>query len=593
MVMPVKEKIKRNENRIWALVFSALLCLLVSVLFDFYYDLNDDVLMKDILAGVYTGEPESRNIQMLFPLSWALSLLYRLAGNLPWYGIFLCGCQFLSIYLLTERLLGFFSGIWSKAVAVCTEGAVLLTLFLRELVFVQYTFTCAMLAAAAAFLFLTAPKEQNAGAFLRQNLPCILLALTAYLLRSEMLLLLLPLLCTAGFARWMAEKAVWTKENVKKYFLVFGVLLLGIGLGQGIHMLAYGSAEWKAFTAFFDNRTELYDFQYIPSYEGNESFYESIGLTESRQALLENYNFGIDGEIDAACLGKVADYAGELKNQWRGPAETLKQALTDYRYRIFHETDYPWNLLAIGLYFAVLIVAVWNRHFRYILELLLLGTVRTGLWMFILYRGRSPERITHSLYLVEIVVLLGMLLWEGRRGNRLPFWTKICVTGLLLLFGLAGIQRSWQKTETEYLRREEVNLHLLALQDYVEQYPDNFYFLDVFSTVAYSEKMFAGVDNSLANCDLMGGWAVKSPLTEKKLSVFSISSMEEGLLYMDNVFVVVKEPQGNPTLEEWMSAYYAGKGISVSLDRTDTVSLNGETIFGVYTLSVPFVVKGL
>ena len=33
--------------------------------FDFYYDLNDDVLIKDILSGVYTGTPEGRTMQLL------------------------------------------------------------------------------------------------------------------------------------------------------------------------------------------------------------------------------------------------------------------------------------------------------------------------------------------------------------------------------------------------------------------------------------------------------------------------------------------------------------------------------------------------
>ena len=51
-----------------------ILLLLLGLRFDYYYDLNDDVLMKDILSGVYTGAFESRNVQMLFPLSLILSL---------------------------------------------------------------------------------------------------------------------------------------------------------------------------------------------------------------------------------------------------------------------------------------------------------------------------------------------------------------------------------------------------------------------------------------------------------------------------------------------------------------------------------------
>ncbi len=95
--MKVKIWLKQKENHIWALGLSVVLCAAIGIFFDYYYDLNDDVLIKDILAGVYTGTPEGRNIQMLFPLSFVISLFYRVARGLPWYGIFLCLCHFGSI----------------------------------------------------------------------------------------------------------------------------------------------------------------------------------------------------------------------------------------------------------------------------------------------------------------------------------------------------------------------------------------------------------------------------------------------------------------------------------------------------------------
>ncbi|MCH5270451.1 MAG: hypothetical protein J1E83_06835 [Lachnospiraceae bacterium] len=583
--MRITEKLKQNENKIWALSFSLLLCILLSIRFDFYYDLNDDVLMKDILAGAYTGQPESRNIQMLFPISWFLSGLYRLVRTLPWYGIFICGCQFFCIYLLTERLLGFFSKKWSKAAAVSLEALVLLALILWELIFVQYTVTCTLLAATAAFLFLTTDSSGTAGAFLRRNLPSVFLVALSYLIRSEMLLLVLPLICVTGLCRWMADKPFWTKENAKKYFLVFGVLLSGIILGQSVHMLGYSSPKWREFTVYFDNRTELYDFQFVPAYEGNEAFYESVGMSKSGQTLLANYNFGMDEEINAELLGKVADYAGEIKKEMLSSRDRFKQAVSNYRYRTFHETDYPWNLFVLGMYAIVLVSALWNRHFRYILELFLLGMVRTGLWMFILYRGRSPERITHSLYLMEFVILLGMLLWESKKENRLPLPVKAGIMAFLAVLGLLGIGGSFQKTWTEYLRREQVNTELQALQSYTRQYLENFYFVDVYSTVAYSEKMFADVDNSLSNYDIMGGWASKSPLNEKKFRAFHIDTMEEAILTMENVYVIVKEPEPNlPLLEDWMRDYYGERGISVTLQKVDVIRTAEKEVFYVYTV---------
>ncbi|MDD3206527.1 MAG: hypothetical protein PHS74_12470, partial [Lachnospiraceae bacterium] len=73
----VKENIGKKENTIDMVIAGLLILLIglfVAVRFDYYYDLNDDMLMKDIISGSYTGMPNGHNIQMLYPISWFLSL---------------------------------------------------------------------------------------------------------------------------------------------------------------------------------------------------------------------------------------------------------------------------------------------------------------------------------------------------------------------------------------------------------------------------------------------------------------------------------------------------------------------------------------
>ncbi|MED9904839.1 MAG: hypothetical protein UFG06_11715 [Lachnospiraceae bacterium] len=586
--MDFMTKMKQKENCIWALGLSVILCAALGIFFDYYFDLNDDVLMKDILAGVYTGTPESKNIQMLFPISFFLSLLYRLVGQLPWYGLFLCGCHFFSIYLITERLLGFFEKAAAKAAVILIEAGVILALFLQELIFVQYTVTCTLLAAAAAFLFYTSKEENSPGKFFKNNLLSIVLVTVAFQIRSEMLLLVLPLICVTGLCRWACEKPFFTKENAAKYLSVFGGILAGIAVSQLIHMAAYSGADWQRFNRYFDNRTELYDFLAIPPYEGNEAFYESIGMSESEQVLLENYNFGLDEEIDEALLGKISDYAGELRQEQVSFGDSFKKAFEIYKYRTFHATDYPWNLFVLAMYGMVLLAALFNRHFRYLWELLCMGVVRTGLWMYILYRGRDPERITHSLYLMEFVILLAMLLVECHMINvcRLRRGMRILCAGIFTLLCLISITGSVTKVRTEYDRREVLNKEIEALKLYTKEKGENFYFVDVYSTVAYTEKMFQNVDNTIANYDIMGGWASKSPLTEKKLASFDITNMERAVLNGENVYVIVyaEETVKLPKVQEWLPAYYAEKGHDTVLLLTDTIAVDGREVFAVYTL---------
>ena len=580
--MNFKTEIKKRENQIWALGLSVFLCAIIGICFDFYFDLNDDVVMKDILAGIYTGTPEGRNIQMLFPLSFILSLFYRLAGGIPWYGLFLCICHFLSIYLITNRLLGFFEKRLTKAAVLILEMGIIISLFLRELVFVQYTVTCALLAAAAAFLFFTAENETSPIKFLRKHIGSILLVTLAFQIRSEMLILVLPLICVVGLCRWAGEKKIFTKENAQKYFLVFGGILAGIILSQLINMVAYSGGNWQKFQQYFDNRTELYDFLAIPSYEDNEEFYQSIGMAESEQILLENYNFGLDEEIDEILLGKIGEYANGLRMEQASFMDYVKKAAVNYKYRTFHKTDYPWNLFVLIMYGLVLLTALSNKHFRYLWELLCLGIVRTGLWMYILYRGREPERITHSLYLMEFVILLAMLLIESGKRKK----AAVIYGGVLTVLCLISITQSISWVQTEYSRMGEINKEFEALKLYTKDNAEKFYFVDVYSTVTYSEKMFKNVDNTLANYDIMGGWVSKSPLTEKKLANFDITDIEQAILEMENVYIIVqyKEPESLPQVQDWLTEYYKEKGIAVHLIKADSIAVEDREVFSVYAV---------
>ncbi len=95
--MGLKSWCRRHENQLLASLLLLALLLFAGIRYDYYFDLNDDVMMKDTLSGVYTGVPEGHNIQMLYPLSFLLSLLYRIFPKAPVYGFFLCLLYFVCL----------------------------------------------------------------------------------------------------------------------------------------------------------------------------------------------------------------------------------------------------------------------------------------------------------------------------------------------------------------------------------------------------------------------------------------------------------------------------------------------------------------
>ena len=69
-----------------------------------------------------------------------------------------------------------------------------------------------------------------------------IVAVLAWLLRSEMMLLLLPLAGLAGLWVWSEERPVLTKRNGIAYLGLFGLILAGMLAGGAVDRLACGSA---------------------------------------------------------------------------------------------------------------------------------------------------------------------------------------------------------------------------------------------------------------------------------------------------------------------------------------------------------------
>lgn len=593
-----------DMNYIASAVLTLLVLVVVALLGDFYFDLNDDVLMKDILSGAYTGVPEGHNIQMLYPVSAFIALFYRVYRGLDWYGIFLCLCQFGCLFILLGRALRVCEDKVLRTLSACTLFLFFTGAMLSHLLFVQYTFTCGLLSATAAFLIMTHDEGKKGDLVL-----AVLLIILAYLMRSEMLLLTLPIVGVGILIRYSLRRVLICdrfsegvqistygekKSLFKRYVILCLAIVIGLFASSVVHTIAYSKADWREFNALFDARTELYDFQYIPDYEENKAFYDEIQLSGPEQQLLKNYNYGIDDEINTSTLRSVAQYADKQKTDEAPFFTRLVQSAGLYFYRLRHVayqksyeypmTDAPLNIIAGILYLGTIVLFLLSKDKKKaVLALFLVALLfacRSTLWLYIIVRGRDPIRITHPLYIMEIVVLLGMILSEKTEKKPVVIATLTAASIALAVF----IPNQVNVIRDEMEQRDKMRAHYDALYQYFDEHPDNFYFVDVYTGVSatdgdektFSEKMFSDVDNSFANHDLMGGWASKSPLYYKKISKEGFSSMQDAIL-QKNVYVVSK------TVNDinWLSDYYLEKGITVSIDKIATVS----DVFDIYSVN--------
>ena len=593
----------------------------------FYLDLNDDALIRDLLSGVCSGTPEARDIQNLYPFGTFVALLYRLIPGVPHFGIILFGLQILCAVLILLRAVslvrdserfaaGAVRGKRIGMLVVLLMWGILYFLSLPHFFFVQYSVTVGFLAAAAAFFFMTGQKRRHFAAG-------VILCGIGYVIRSEMLLLLLPLILCALLFRYAGEVRASRAENeelpgiwelirypfVTDHYRRFGITLVSLVLVLSacwsVDRIGYAAQEWDDFVRFFNARTQVYDYTGVPSYEGNEAFYGSAGLDAGSVMLLENYNFGLEDRIDAQAMEQIASYAAK---QAAPAGSRLLQATGAYFYRLHHtgfpadytwpQTDAPWNIMAAVLYMGVIALALLSiprsvsmgqRLLRALWQPVLLFLCRSALWLYIITGGRDPVRITHPLYFAETAVLTGMILMrllsdrkevvnEEEKGQN-PVRAKLAVTVtvfavFLVVGGLygAGTVRLIRQDQS---RRQEANEPYLALRAYCRTHKDSLYVFDVYSSVAETRPLFSGdkrkgrPDNLL----LAGGWAAKSPVWQDQLSSFGYDTLAEALLSEDVCFVTDAERDAS-----WLTEYYAARGIRVTLTEEDSVTAGGRTM---------------
>ena len=625
--------LKKRENWLIPAFCCLLLFLGIGLAWDYYFDLNDDVLIRDILSGVYTGEPEALTAQLLWPLSALIAGLYRVFPGVPVFGAFLWLCQAGSIFLILKRSLDAVSGsaapgkiraagtssVSGSLKKLCLnllETLLIAACLLYHLVFIQYTVTAGLLAAAAIFTFLTQEEREGEGvfAFWLRCLPSALLFWLAFCLRSEMGLLLLPLAGVGGIWKWAARamrSPVFTRKNTASFLGLFGLILAGILVCFGADRLACSAPEWQEFEALFDARTQVYDFYdaSLRSWEENQEFYEELGLTKMQCALLANYNYGADDAIDAQVMEQIADYGRETRGTF---AHSLSEGIWLYVQRlknnrsIVPDDQLPWLALE-GALAALLLAAAFVRWRAtrkekktfpkgqgILWKLLLLGAVRSGLWMYLILRERVPERISHPLYFCELLMLAWLLLntvcgmrqtsgqqiseqqfsgWQTSGPEGLPArLIRIAALVLSLAAVVIWLPREAERTGAEYSRREQVNaVNLAALSRYRQE---NLYLADVMSTVDFSEKLFVEKIRP-GNYDLLGGWLCKSPHSEKKLAAFGHESMGQAVLTGENIRFVGEAD----TDWEWLSDLLAEHGRDGKLVLEEEITAAGRSLY--------------
>ncbi|MBQ6993255.1 MAG: hypothetical protein IJN64_02015 [Lachnospiraceae bacterium] len=585
------------------LLFTIFLIIGLTAAYDFYYDLNDDTTIKDIISGAYTGNPSGYSVQMLFPLSFCISLCYRAIPGIPWYGLFLCVCQFGAWMLIAWRVTGMVKKQWQQLAALFFETAIFLGLLIRQLVIVQYSVTSGICMATAILLYLTGEEKESPRQYLKQNVVSILLVVLSFMIRTEMCVMFLPFLLLSGLGKWMSQEKIFTVQNVKRYLYLIGSALLVMIVVLAIDKLSITASSereaWQSFRSFFDERTSLYDFYGLPSYEENIAFYEEIGLSEESYTLLQNYNFSLDESIDEHLLEEMVQYQEKMAKTGQGLSVTagfisknsISEALWLYKEQLIHAKSGVYAYMLLAGYISFVLLAGGRKKSGCYWKMVFLLVIRSILWIYLFMVDRALDRITCPLLVTEFMVLLGWIIQESMqakpKAKNFVFikLEAVVAYSLLGVCALLALYMNTQKLQAEYEAKERVNPRWEALLAYCAEREDAYYVVDVYSStsyegISYSEKIYKNVDNTYRNFDICGGWLSKSPLMYEKLEKMQIATLEEALAAKENVYFVATPDKDL----SWLVDYYGYKGKKVSPQKVDTIYDKETECFVVYHL---------
>ena len=149
-------------------------------------------------------------------------------------------------------------------------------------------------------------------------------------------------------------------------------------------------------------------------------------------------------------------------------------------------------------------------------------------WIYFYYSGRPVERLSHPMFFIEAAILLTMLCQTkiGRLDKGLVYLTLI----LILVLCVVNLKTEWGDTARQMREREEVNASYEKLCGHTTT-TEGYYLIDVYSTVDFTEKVFAPQADK-SNQMLAGGWMAGSPLDAKKEKDYELAHPDAARVFV-------------------------------------------------------------
>lgn len=574
---------RTNKQRFFAAAAATLIyALAVTAAFRYFYFINDDLIIRDILSGRYSGVADAHIFNLIYPFAWLVKLAYQIVPQVDAWGVLLVGLIYLCLFAILYRSLGLAKKRWLAVIGCVYVVFSCATLYHTSLI--TFTATGTICAETALFLFITkAPGDWR----LRTYLPSLLLMLAAFCIRKDTLVMLLPF-----FGLWMLYLFLTDrdrKKNIGK--MLRPVIALGLCCAAlwGAHVLAYTDASWQDFLEFRSLRKAVHDFSGYPEYESNTELYDSIGISYEEYRSIATGSFGGGNTVLDYSAGirdilrEIGTYTKEERAN-QSAADRLRSGIEKIATLFWFRTSL-YLTVALGLLITVCLSAILIKRKRWLLlAALLCGYL--GAWMELLllgYLGRVTRvvlRLQVALQMIWPLVVAVYLFGVEKMAYSLTTCRERILSAAVLCLCVLTLG-SWM-TQTKQ-DSKECNIQSQTTWDiynYCKSNPENAYFQPALAISRYSGFPLARFDCEFNNLVILGGWNAFSPEYQQSLVTMGVDSgtIEESILSQDNVYVISNEQYMRGILDYFQWKY--GDAVSWEIvDSLGTVDLRCHYVY--------------
>lgn len=560
------EKMK-NSRLLFCMFFTVAAAVVLFSRYAVFFEL-DDIMLRNILSGLVTGEPEAHCYFIYYPLASLLAALYEWFPAVYWYLVFFLVVNYFSLFLILYRVM---QKVKRTFIAILIMSVFFILLLMNQFVLLEWTMTAGTASAAAIFWYATISEDEKEASLIEYVIPVCLLW-CAYNLRHTVVLMLLPFaaLIFVNKIRKLKSKRVITK-NIVFCFLCMIVVFSSFLINRS----AYQGDEWQEAIEMGNCRSMLFDYYGYPDYDAYEQMYLQNGITRTDyEAITKDVNFRMvaSGRVSSENLKPIAEKAKELYNR---KMETGKRIWSCLRTRLGEVLGKDYYLYSIVLYAGsfILFLILWKKRniWAIVLEILAI-VIFEMVWMYLYISGRSPFRVGYGLYMGAIAVIYAWL-WEHEQVKKL--WEKPAVK-IAFMFCLSILLGGMlADANAENAKRADLSLTKSVVKQYCEDHSENLYLRDYLS-FTQREVIQNRDERMAANFRSLSEWNFCYPLDDNYIPFDQ--DLCNWIKNKDDVFFMVhtSRAEGMCSRQEEL---FASRGILCELVLEDELQIpNGETI---------------